>query len=489
MREFEESVFRYAKNHDMFPAPGLVLVALSGGGDSVALVRCLAAISDRLGITVRAAHLNHSLRGGESDGDDAFCRELCNSLGIPLTVGRLPENALHGTGESLETSARRARREFLLTLAKEVGAFRIATGHTSDDRAETVLQRMIRGTGPSGLAGIRPVQGVFVRPFLGEDRKSVRGYLKAMDVTWREDSTNTDTRIFRNRVRHDLIPLLEKGYSPGVAGALNRLAELSRVDEEYFDERVGEAVRECLIYGDSGKILLDGGALGRYHISLRRRMVRLCLERLGGEGRDTDMGEVERILRLADNNKGEICSADGVRVGAGGGIVAFAAGVVEYGPLSLMMPGTTRIPGNGLIVASDIVSGECPDWDTSIAVAPDIVKRYGPLTFGPALHGEYMLTSGTAGSRKVFDLLAACGVPKILRDAVPVVRAGGVPVWIPGAGYAECLRDGASQAGTMVLSYREGPAWRRLLRTQRVKNRRPHGIPPDAGAAPIRDCS
>ncbi len=218
MREFEESVVRYAKDHGLFPEPGMVLVALSGGGDSVALLRCLLAIKDEFGIIVRAAHLNHALRGEESDGDDAFCRSLCDTLGVPLTIGRLPEGVLVGTGESLETSARLARREFLLASARDLGACGIATGHTYDDRAETVLQRMIRGTGTSGIAGILPASGMFVRPLLGSTRMSVRGYLTVMSAIWREDSTNTDTRMFRNRIRHELMPLLESNslrVSPG----------------------------------------------------------------------------------------------------------------------------------------------------------------------------------------------------------------------------------------------------------------------------------
>ncbi len=468
MREFEESVVRYARDHHLFPAPGTVLVALSGGGDSVALLRCLVAVKDEFGISIRAAHLNHALRGDESDGDDTFCRELCETLGVPLTTGRLPDDALLGTGESLETSARRARREFLLSCAHEMSVCGIATGHTSDDRAETVLQRLIRGTGPSGLAGIRPVQGIFVRPLLGATRRSAREYLAGMNAPWREDSSNSDTRMFRNRVRRELMPLLES-YSPGVMDALNRLAELSRIDEDYFDECVRKALDACLIYGDGGKILLDDGVFASYHTSLRRRMVRHCLERLEGEGRDTDMEEVGRILRIAEKKRGETGGLGGIRIGAGGGVMAFIAGTIEYRSIPVAMPGTTRIPGDGMIVADHVGSGGKPDGSMSVAVASDVVAGYGPLTVGPALRGEYMVPSGSTESRKVYDMLADCGVPKILRDSVCVVRAGGVPVWIPGVGCAAYLTTGGTGAGAMLLTYREGPEWRKLLKRHRSK--------------------
>ena len=204
------------------------VVAVSGGGDSVALLRGLHPFAGECGVRLTVAHLDHGARGDASVTDARFVAELAETLGIPFDLGHWrPSRPGH-----FEADARRARYEWLATVARERGASAVAVGHTRDDQAETILHRILRGTGPMGLAGIRPsrrlADGIaLIRPILGATRLELRAYLDAIDQAYRDDPTNLDVRRTRARVRHDLLPKLAEDYNPRVAEALVRLGRLA----------------------------------------------------------------------------------------------------------------------------------------------------------------------------------------------------------------------------------------------------------------------
>ena len=450
----------------MFPDKhgGTVIVALSGGGDSVALLNVMLKAREVFGISVEAAHLNHSLRGKESDDDENFTREFCAKLGIFLTVNKLPEGVLAGNEGSLETAAREVRMEFLLHSAAERNAERIATGHTLNDQVETVLQRLIRGTGPSGLAGILPVRDDFwVRPFLEVTRKEIREYLEKEGLLFREDSTNQETIFIRNRIRHKLIPFLKDSFSPGVTGSIARLAELSRIQEDYLEEKALDAFKNCCLLENSFKILLDKLKLMDYHKVLKQRVVRRCLELLEGKGRDTDMEEVENVLSVFDSTRGTINITSSLQCGVVGRLAAFVRHTEPYEPVSLELPGETVIPaGGGYIIAEKTGRNVKVDGRLTVLISPVTTEKYGALSVGSVRSGEFMTPFGMSGAVKTRELIAASPLPKILRNTLPVVRAGAVPVWIPGLRSSEYLRipeSGREQLDTgdiMLLTLKDG---------------------------------
>ena len=216
-----------------------VLVAVSGGADSMALLRSLCAAHDDMHGRLVAAHFNHRLRGEESDRDESFVRENCATLGVACVT------AVASTFPPSEDSARKARYDFLSQVAKERGARFVATAHTADDQAETILHRILRGTGVGGLAGI-PKSREFVagislsRPLLWATRDQVLQYLNAIGQPFRQDSSNVETRFTRNRLRHELIPLLERDYNPRVRAALLRLGELAAEAQSVISHLVDE---------------------------------------------------------------------------------------------------------------------------------------------------------------------------------------------------------------------------------------------------------
>ena len=215
------------------------LVAVSGGADSVALLRGLAHLKGNLGDgRIIAAHFNHRLRGAESDADEAFVRQLTSDLNIPLEVGSsgAPTNS---TGDGIEAAARAARYSFLTDTAHRVGARYVVTAHTADDQVETVLHRILRGTGISGLAGIPRARELspavaLVRPLLAITRAEVLAFLATLPQPYREDSSNASPAFTRNRLRHELLPLLEKEYAPALRAALLRLSKLAEENQAYL---------------------------------------------------------------------------------------------------------------------------------------------------------------------------------------------------------------------------------------------------------------
>ncbi len=214
-----------------------MLAALSGGADSVALSVLLAAAAPAGGYALAGLlHVNHQLRGGAAEADESFCRALAGALDVPIFVERVDVAALARADRiSIEHAGHRLRYATFERVAGEQRADRVATGHTRDDLAETVLLRLIRGAGPGGLAGIRPRAGRVVRPLLGVSRQELREHLAARGLQYREDESNRDLRVTRNRVRHRLLPLLAREFSPSIVGVLAREAAIARADADWLD--------------------------------------------------------------------------------------------------------------------------------------------------------------------------------------------------------------------------------------------------------------
>jgi tRNA(Ile)-lysidine synthase len=288
--------------------PGVV-AAVSGGPDSVALLRALIAARPAAApFPVVVAHLNHRLRGAESDGDEAFVAELCAGLtaagvpALPLARSRLDVAALaRAEGANLEAAARRARYAWLAETARAAGARWVATGHTADDQAETVLHRLLRGAGLQGLRGIAPRRALapdvgLVRPLLRSTRAEVLAFLQAAGQSFRTDSTNSDLKRMRNRIRHELLPHLAANYNPAAAAVLARLA--AQADEAFRDEEAAAAA--LLVEAE----LPRAGALLVFDLArlaaAPRRLVRAALRLVWGrEGWPVDAMTFEKWERLA----------------------------------------------------------------------------------------------------------------------------------------------------------------------------------------------
>jgi tRNA(Ile)-lysidine synthase len=238
-----------------------VLVAVSGGADSVALLRAAARLRGS-GTVLVAAHFNHRLRGDRALADDEFVAELCRLLGIECVHGQAEGPGSQGSGEGLEEAARRARYDFLRRAAEERGARYVATGHTADDQAETILHHILRGTGLRGLSGMRRARPLgpavtLVRPMLAIRRAEVLEYLAELRQPCREDETNLDRTLLRNRIRHELLPLLARDYSGSTVEALLRLGALAGDAQRVIDAQAESLLERSLVSCDARRVVID----------------------------------------------------------------------------------------------------------------------------------------------------------------------------------------------------------------------------------------
>jgi tRNA(Ile)-lysidine synthase len=283
----------------LIDGPGVV--AVSGGADSVALLRLLA---DRAPLV---AHLNHQWRGAESDGDEQFVRELAGSLSLRFVSRSIDLRGEAKTGESLEATARRVRYAWLEREALQAGAGWIATGHTADDQAETVLHRLIRGTGIQGLRGIArertlPSGARVVRPLLQTTRDEIVAWLKALPQAWREDSSNRDPAFTRNRIRQELLPLL-RTFNPAIATTLNRLAEQAAAAHQETEARIDEILSKAERPRAGANGVLDAGALARCSDADLRSLFRRLWDREGWPLREMTFEHWQRLVRVARNQE------------------------------------------------------------------------------------------------------------------------------------------------------------------------------------------
>ena len=299
---------RLIRRERLIPPHGRVLAALSGGADSVALTLLLGELAAEAGFVLAGVvHLNHRLREA-ADADERFCRELADSLALPIDVERADVGLAARRGRvSIEDAGHRERYAFFGRAAVRLGAERVATGHHRDDQGETCLMRLIRGAGPDGLAGIRPRAGCVVRPLLHVSRAELRDYLAGRGQPFRDDETNRDTAFTRNRVRHELIPLLEARFSPSIANVLARTAEIVRADSEWMEAAADEVGPAVLDLGEQ-EASVDAAALARQPPAIARRLARRVLEHVAG--RPTEFDPVQRFLAVAAEPDGDLREAD-----------------------------------------------------------------------------------------------------------------------------------------------------------------------------------
>ncbi|NWG14056.1 MAG: tRNA lysidine(34) synthetase TilS, partial [Acidobacteria bacterium] len=363
VRVFEEGVLRTLRKHGMLDPGDAVLVAVSGGADSTALLLCLHRLARRLGITLVAAHLHHGLRGDEADMDEAFVRELCLRLGVRFVAGRADVRRLASERKrNLEDAARLARYEFLRETAASLGCRKIAVGHTLNDQAESVLLRFLRGSGEEGLSGIHPVlDNLIIRPLLERPRGQVQRYLTSLSQTWREDSTNSQLRLRRNRLRHELIPYLAKHFNPRVLETMARTAAHAREVAGYLGS-VSRRTYQALRHGTEPDIVqLPARPLAGLHPAIGRRVLRLAIRDVRGSLKGITARHADELIRLCGSG------TSGRSVDLPGMVTAR----LQFGELVLQR----KTPGApGLYRYELPVPGRCPVPEAGVSFSASLVS-------------------------------------------------------------------------------------------------------------------
>lgn len=445
---------------------GRVLVAVSGGADSVCLLTLLHEMRERVllpGIELRIAHVNYGLRGDESEEDEAFVRALGSKLGVPVDCERV--RLLPKSGGTLQSRARDARYAFFGRLLREHGMAAVATGHTADDQAETVLLWLMRGAGTSGLTGI-PVKraGDIIRPLLGVTRQQVLDYLAFREMPYRSDSSNGAPRYRRNRIRQEILPAL-RSLNPSIVEALARGADILAADAAVLNEIERERWGVVAKDASSGLVVLDGDRLAAEPLGLQRRLVRraLAVVRQGQEG--LTFRHVSDILErvLAGTHGAGLNLPGGLRVERHCALIVMEYGGSKGGARSLTeltagiplpVPGEVRIGHGGrrlLAVEGWGLPAGLPSDRAVFAVDRD--RFDGPLSVRNWRKGDWFCPLGMGGHRKKLqDFFVDRKVVRTLRGRIPLVVAQSGIMWVAGYRGDERFAAGPATAHPVMLS-------------------------------------
>ena len=429
------------QKHRMLTSRERVLAGVSGGADSV----CLALVLKELGLDVAVAHVNHGLRGAESDTDEEFTKELAGTLGVPFFATKvalsgpppaasalwLSRRPLPGGEANLEAAGREARRQFFIETARRRGYTKIALAHTRNDRVETFLMNLLRGAGSEGLVSMAPVSGNTIRPLIETGRNEVEAYLTENNQSWRTDSSNFDLGFARNRLRHAVIPELESRFNPSLIQTLARTVEILEAEDAWMravaDQWLSEHGRK-----EENDFLIPAAELKSAPAGLVRRILRTAL-RLAGSGlRDVSFGHIEAVRALLEEGK------SGKFVQIPGGLQAareFGRLVFRQAPAAwadytyeLKIPGEVHIPEVGKVFRAEIVEIEANQaLGQRVFVDGESIGPY--VTIRNWKPGDYYRPVGLPAG-KLKKLFQRARIPRGHRMRWPVIVADSTIVWV-----------------------------------------------------------
>lgn len=300
----EKKVESYIKKHNLMEHGDKIIVALSGGPDSVCLLNVLYKLKEKLGMELIVCHVNHSLRGEESKRDEMFSKELSRSLGLTFREKTVDvEEMSKKESLSIESAARKARYTFFNELLEEYENSKIALAHNKNDQGETFLQRAIRGAGLKGLGGMEPKRdGKFIRPLLDITRKEIEEYIELNDLSYVIDSTNKTDDYGRNKIRHNLIPYIEENFNTSFIDTVARTQEIIRLEENYLDS-LGRSALERLVIKDCNELILSKD-LKKEHEVIKRRVLHLAMEKIKGDREDIYSYIIDDLMDLLEGQTG-----------------------------------------------------------------------------------------------------------------------------------------------------------------------------------------
>ena len=466
MEGLKQRVLRFIQAEGLNGSGETMLVGVSGGPDSVCLLHILNQLRETMGVELHAAHLNHMLRGVDSDGDANYVSQLSTNLGIPATVER--ENVAtyrEGRKLSLEEAAREVRHAFFARVARDIGAKRVALGHTRDDQVETILMNLLRGTGLAGLRGMLPatsfhmadgVELEVIRPLLEVTREQTERYCRDFSLNPRIDLSNYSADHTRNRVRHELIPALRR-YNRNIDMALSRTAEAAVDVISFLDEEV-TGIWDRIVIEQPNGLLVDSEALLAYHPALQRHLLRQAVSKVLGDLVDIQAVHVDKMVQALSKPAGRrITLPRGLSFSVGYRTCLLCNGNIGACPFPsldqqyrIVVPGETAIPG----------------WQVRTSVAPpadEKVEGYAAhldldsvgrdLTVRGRRPGDRFQPLGMTGTKSLQDFMVDAKVPRSWRDCVPLVCTDDGIVWVVGWRIAEGVKVTGSTKQVLRLEF------------------------------------
>jgi tRNA(Ile)-lysidine synthase len=466
MSSLAARVRRTIRRDDLIPRGARVLVAVSGGADSVALLHLLVELQRAGDVHVCGlAHVHHGLRGEAADRDEAFCRRLATALDLTAYVEHVDvAGRARAEKRSVEEAARVARYEALSRIAIVAQADCTAVGHTRDDQAETVMLKLLRGAGTRGLTGIHPRAGTVVRPLLEVGHDELRAWLEERGLSWVEDETNEDLAFRRNAVRHCLAPVVREWFGQGAWKAVARHAELAREDEAFLASLTAPLVAR-LVRADERDIALDCLRMAEVPGALQRRVALEALRMAGVS--EPGLEHVTRLLGLLRPGASGIELQDGVRAFRNGPVIHVGRSRRESTQPSsfryqLGVPGSVWVQEAGRVLTAkarqaaktDVAALQGSSWAAAIVSEDQLVQ---PLAVRNWHHGDAIRPLGLGGRKKLQDLFVDRKTPRASRVHLPlVVDRDDRIIWVPGHGIDETFRVTSDTRGVVVLTMGDG---------------------------------
>ncbi|MBI2413333.1 MAG: tRNA lysidine(34) synthetase TilS [Deltaproteobacteria bacterium] len=434
-----EKTFRNTiKRLGMLRKGDCVLAAVSGGADSIVMLRLLSSVKEELGLTLSVCHLNHNMRGAESRRDLEFVKKEATRLGLRFFGKTLRKGSLAIKGRSTQEAAREVRYAFLEEAAKKAGAKRIALGHTLDDQAETVLLRLIKGSSLSGLSGIPPVRPPFIRPLIEVKREEIERYAEDEGIEFVTDSTNKTAKYRRNSIRLSLIPFLENNYNSSVKETLARTASVLGVDNAFIDKAAEEALKEVVVERGKSAIALDRLRTVSFHRAVSARVFLKALDRFDPASASVlSSAHVEAFHGIAEGR------SPSASIRLPGGVVLrreYDRLMISRGKPAktkafekrLKVPGRTVVPGIGTFEAEVLTRKPKTLFTGEDTVYLDFDGAGDVFILRPFDDGDRMVPFGMKGHKKVKDIFIDAKVPREARRSIPLLLNGEDIVWVPG---------------------------------------------------------
>jgi tRNA(Ile)-lysidine synthase len=444
MRLFLDRVMDCIRKYKMITDGDAVLIGVSGGIDSICLLYTLYHLKDELKYSLIVAHVNHGLRGEQSDREAEFVKGIADELKLPCIVEKIDVlTYMHEKGLSKQSAARELRHDFFERTAKKSSADKIALGHNADDQAETVLMRLLRGSGAGGIAGMRAVRDKIIRPLIEISRDEITDFVKEEGLKYVEDPSNLETDYLRNKIRLKLIPLLKQEYNPNIIGTLKETAEILRDEDDFMEDYCSTFLPDIILSKRNEAIEIDVNKLKNFHIAIQRRILRIILKRLKGDLLKISAVHIEDVLNLI--NKGfsgkSLNLPDDIQV-----VYGYDKLTIQYSQgkgqkikfdIPLKVPGETVLSEphykfkTDIITSSELVAAGFNLGDKFIAFF-DMDKLKGELRVRNRVNGDIFHPSGMKGSKKLKEFFIDEKIPRTERDNIPLIVSDNTILWVVG---------------------------------------------------------
>jgi len=441
----EQRVLCFIQKHHLTSTQSVLLVAVSGGPDSICLLHILVRLREELGISLHVAHLDHQLRGAESEADAQYVSDLAHRLGIPATIGQHDVKAYQTQHRiSLEEAAREVRYTFLARAAEAIGANQAAVGHTMADHIETIIMHLVRGTGTRGLRGLQPRvewqsdenKLTIIRPLLEVSREETADYCRRYKLKPRVDTSNLSLSPLRNRIRLEFLPLL-KSYNPQITRALLRTACIASDDLAFIDKQSLQ-LWDKIAQRQENTIILDKQGLLGLPSALKRHLLRMSIEKLLGNIKDIEMRHIEEIMSVLTKPAGKrlnlpggiIFSIEYDRYLIGQDPAALSPFPVLENEWPLKLPGETILPG--WRVKADIISREQMTEKDDFTTYFDFDKAGNKLTVRNRKRGDRFQPLGMSQPKKLNEFMIDAKIPQAWRGRIPLVCSPTQIIWVVG---------------------------------------------------------